>query len=67
MKKNLLKFVLVIFASFNLHAQEKVVWNSIEEKSIENQPKVKRASFPQEYQLWKLDLQSLKTQFSLHY
>ena len=35
-------------------------WNQIEETSIQNEVKIRRASFPNEYQLWKLDLQSLK-------
>ncbi|MCW1147083.1 reprolysin-like metallopeptidase [Flavobacterium lacisediminis] len=62
MKKNLLLIILVLFSSFNMHAQGKGVWNLVEGKAIENLPKVRRASLPQEYQLWKLDLQGMKSQ-----
>ena len=59
MKEKLLIIVL-LFSSFILNAQTKSFWHQIEESSIENVAKVRRASFPNEYQLWKLDLQSLK-------
>lgn len=62
MKKQLLLLVLVFFSFLNLHSQNKKVWNLIEERNLENKPKVRRASSPQDYQLWKLDLQSLKNQ-----
>jgi subtilisin-like proprotein convertase family protein len=60
--KKLLLLVVLVFSSFVLKAQSKSLWQQIDENSIENQPKVKRASFPQEFQLWKLDLQNLKNQ-----
>jgi len=59
MKEKLLIIVL-LFSSFILNAQTKSFWHQIEESSIENEAKVRRASFPNEYRLWKLDLQSLK-------
>jgi subtilisin-like proprotein convertase family protein len=62
MKRKLLMLVLVFFSFLNSQAQDKRVWNLTEEKAIANLPKVRRASFPQEYQLWKLDLQGLKNQ-----
>ncbi|MDP5001035.1 MAG: secretion protein, partial [Flavobacterium sp.] len=60
--KKLLLLVVLVFSSFVLKAQSKSLWQQIDENSIKNQPKVKRASFPQEFQLWKLDLQNLKNQ-----
>ena len=60
MKKLLLTTVLV-FSSFLLNAQIKM-WQQVEENTIENKVKARRASFPQEYKLWKLDLQNLKNQ-----
>ena len=61
MKKLLLTLVLV-FSSVVLNAQIKSNWHQVEENSLKDLPKVRRASFPQEYKLWKLDLQSLKNQ-----
>jgi len=61
MKKLLLTIVLV-FSSFVLNAQDKSLWQKIDENTLENKSKVRRASFPQEYKLWKLDLQNLKNQ-----
>lgn len=58
--KKLLLIVVLVFSSFVLKAQSKSLWQQMDENSIENQPKVKRASFPQEYKLWKLDVQNLK-------
>ncbi|WP_291137795.1 reprolysin-like metallopeptidase [Flavobacterium sp. UBA7663] len=60
--KKLLLIVVLVFSSFVLKAQSKSLWQQIDENSIENQPKVKRASFPQEYKLWKLDVQNFKNQ-----
>jgi len=59
MKKLLLTTVLV-FSFFVLNAQVNTMWQQVEGKTIENKTKVKRASFPQDYKLWKLDLQNLK-------
>jgi subtilisin-like proprotein convertase family protein len=59
MNKKLL-IILMMFSSLFLNAQGKSFWYQIEESSIENEAKLRRASFPNEYRLWKLDLQSLK-------
>ena len=58
--KEKLFIIVLLFSSFILNAQTKSFWHQIEESSVENKSKVRRASFPNEYQLWKLDLQSLK-------
>jgi subtilisin-like proprotein convertase family protein len=60
MRKLLLTLVLV-FSSLFLNAQTKSLWQQIEENAIENETKVRRASFPSDYKLWKLNLQSLKS------
>lgn len=60
MKKNLLLFFLVIFLMNNGYSQNKTMWSPLSEKEIESSPKVRRASFPQEYTLWKLDIVALK-------
>ncbi|MQP24433.1 T9SS type A sorting domain-containing protein [Flavobacterium sp. LMO8] len=60
--KKLLLIVVLVFYTFVLKAQSKSLWMQIDENSIKNQPKVKRASFPLEYKLWKLDVQNLKNQ-----
>ena len=58
--KKLLLIIVFVFSSFILSAQVKSLWQPIEESTLVNQTKVKRASFPQEYKLWKLDVQDLK-------
>ena len=59
MKKKIL-IILMMISSLFLNAQGKSFWHQIEESSIKNEAKLRRASFPNEYRLWKLDLQSLK-------
>ena len=59
MEKKLL-IILMMISSLFLNAQGKSFWHQIEESSIKNEAKLRRASFPNEYRLWKLDLQSLK-------
>lgn len=61
MKKKLLIFMMTFYA-FIINAQQKSIWYQIEESSIDNEVKVRRASFPKEYSLWKLNLQNLKDQ-----
>ena len=58
--KEKLFIIVLLFSSFILNAQTKSFWHQIQESSVENKSKVRRASFPNEYRLWKLDLQSLK-------
>ena len=55
-----LLIILMMFSSLFIKAQDKSFWNRAEEVSIENEAKLRRASFPNGYQLWKLDLHSLK-------
>ena len=61
MKKKLLIFIMA-FYSLIINAQQKSLWNKIDEKAIENETKVGRASFPKEFTLWNLNLQVLKEQ-----
>ena len=50
------------FYSLIINAQQKSLWNKIDEKAIENETKVRRASSPKEFTLWNLNLQVLKEQ-----
>ncbi|WP_445717975.1 reprolysin-like metallopeptidase [Flavobacterium sp.] len=61
MKKKLLIFVMTFYALI-INAQQKSIWYQIDEKTIENEVKTRRASFPNEYSIWRLDLQGLKNQ-----
>lgn len=49
--------VLVSFASFS---QSKSIWRSINESEVASATKIKRSSFPKNYELFRLDLNSLK-------
>ena len=49
--------VLISFASFS---QSKSIWKPIKEKDVASEAKVKRSSLPRNYELFQLDLNSLK-------
>ena len=57
MKKTLLFLAVIIFA--NSYGQSSL-WNKISEDRIGNSPKMERASMPSKYQLFSLNLNSLK-------
>ena len=59
MKNNYWSMILVLisFASFS---QSKSIWKPIKEKDVASEAKVKRSSLPRNYELFQLDLNSLK-------
>ena len=64
MNKILLLIIVLIISPFSSNAQNKSIWQQVDENTLETKTKVRRASFPQEYNLWKLDLQNLKMQLN---
>lgn len=59
MKYNYLTTILLL-ASFAVFSQSKSIWKPINETSLSSEAKVKRSSFPRDYELFQLDLNSLK-------
>jgi subtilisin-like proprotein convertase family protein len=62
--KNIYLFMIALLVSSTSFSQAGSVWKSIKETEVSAEPKVKRTSFPQNFKLYQLDLNSLKT--SLH-
>lgn len=59
MKKNLVYIVLsILYFSFSF--AQSSFWNKIDERRIEGLPKMERSTFPNEYELYSLDLAALK-------
>ncbi len=60
--KKLLQITFFVFFSIVSNAQVKSFWQNIDENALENKTKVRRASFPKEFKIWKLNVQNLKDQ-----
>lgn len=61
MKKQLRLAVLLVFSFSAGFAQSQKLWKAIDENSIATQKKVNRSSFPRNYNLFSLDLSTLKS------
>src|SRR6187399_395134 len=59
--KNIYLFVIILLVSATSFSQSGSIWKPIKETEITSLTKVKRSSFPTNYQLLKLDLSLLKT------
>ena len=60
MKNSYLSLVLVLLSTV-CFSQSKSIWKSVKESEIIAEAKVRRSSFPRNYELLQLDLNSLKT------
>ncbi|WP_430614918.1 reprolysin-like metallopeptidase [Flavobacterium sp. JP2137] len=57
--KHLWAILFIVFLSFNLHAQ-KQAWRAVIAKDVAKLPKADRASIPETYDIFQLDLSKLK-------
>lgn len=59
--KNIYLTTIMLLVSFAGFSQTKSIWKPIRETELSSEPKVRRSSFPTHYELFQLDLNSLKT------
>ena len=59
--KNSYLFMIILLVSSASFSQSKSIWKAIRETELTSQVKVRRNSFPRNFELFQLDLNSLKT------